>query len=418
MALAALTVGALAQNGTKSPYSQYGIGVLSDPSQGLGRGMNGTGIGVRMGNAVNTLNPASYSGVDSLTMLFDAGLSGQVTNFKEGGHRQNAKTANFDYVVGSFRLLKNVGVSFGVLPMSSVGYSYTSSSLLDQSNGTLTETYSGDGGLRQVFIGAGAKILGPLSVGFNAGYLWGDINRTVASSSTSYVNSLSKTYSATVKSYNLEAGLQWEQPLSRKDVLTIGATVGIGHKLGADPVLSITNSSTGTTSDTITNGLELPMSYGFGLSYLHARKLMVAADMSLQKWGSLAWPDANSSSSNGTAMYTLKDGLLKDRLKLNAGVDWIPNPMSRRYLSLVHYRMGVGYATPYYKIGGKDGPKEFSATVGFGIPIYNSYNNRSVLNISGQWVHSSATGLITENTFRINIGLTFNERWFMKWKVE
>jgi len=41
-----------------------------------------------------------------------------------------------------------------------------------------------------------------------------------------------------------------------------------------------------------------------------------------------------------------------------------------------------------------------------------------VLNISGQWVHSSAKGMITENTFRINIGLTFNERWFMKWKVD
>jgi len=26
--------------------------------------------------------------------------------------------------------------------------------------------------------------------------------------------------------------------------------------------------------------------------------------------------------------------------------------------------------------------------------------------------------LITENSFRINIGLTFNERWFAKWKVD
>ena len=48
----------------------------------------------------------------------------------------------------------------------------------------------------------------------------------------------------------------------------------------------------------------------------------------------------------------------------------------------------------------------------------NGWNNRSILNISGQWVHQSAKSLITENTFRINIGLTFNERWFMKWKVE
>jgi hypothetical protein len=40
------------------------------------------------------------------------------------------------------------------------------------------------------------------------------------------------------------------------------------------------------------------------------------------------------------------------------------------------------------------------------------------LNISGQFVRTEATGMIKENTFRINIGLTFNERWFAKWKVE
>ena len=78
----------------------------------------------------------------------------------------------------------------------------------------------------------------------------------------------------------------------------------------------------------------------------------------------------------------------------------------------------MSYATPYTKINGNDGPSELSASVGFGIPIVNSYNNRSILNISGQWVRTSAKNFITENTFRINIGLTFNERWFMKWKVD
>ena len=80
-----------AQSGTNSPYSQYGIGVLSDQSQGFSRGMNGVGLAYRKGNAVNTLNPASYSSIDSLTMIFDVGLSGQITNFKEGNTKINAK---------------------------------------------------------------------------------------------------------------------------------------------------------------------------------------------------------------------------------------------------------------------------------------------------------------------------------------
>lgn len=84
----------------------------------------------------------------------------------------------------------------------------------------------------------------------------------------------------------------------------------------------------------------------------------------------------------------------------------------------LHFRAGASYATPYYKINGQDGPSEISVSAGLGIPIMNSYNNRSMLNISGQWVRTSAKNFIKENTFRINIGLTFNERWFMKWKVD
>jgi hypothetical protein len=62
-------------------------------------------------------------------------------------------------------------------------------------------------------------------------------------------------------------------------------------------------------------------------------------------------------------------------------------------------------------------------SAGFGIPIFNDWTSHSManvtfLNISGQWVHTSAKDLITENTFRINVGITFNEQWFKKWKVK
>jgi len=140
-------VAAVAQSGTNSPYSQYGLGVLSDQSQGFSRGMNGVGLALRKGNIVNTLNPASYSAIDSLTMIFDVGLSGQLTNFKEGAASVNAKNANFEYAVGSFRLMRNVGMSFGVLPLTNVGYTYNSYTTLEENRGTIAETYSGSGGL-------------------------------------------------------------------------------------------------------------------------------------------------------------------------------------------------------------------------------------------------------------------------------
>ena len=417
--VAAAGLTALAQGGTKSPYSQFGLGVISDESQGMSRGMNGTGIGLRLPTEVNTLNPASYSGVDSLTMLFDASITLQTTNFKEGSVRENASMGNFEYVVGSFRAWKGVGVSFGLLPVTNVGYSYSSSSYLDQTNGSIVESYTGSGGLHQAFLGVGVKLLKPLSVGVNAGYLWGDIDRSMTSASSTYINSIKKSFAVSVQSYKLDLGLQWQQPLGKTDVLTLGATMGVGHKLGADPELSFVNTNTvsaisDTTTYRISNGLELPMTYGVGLSLLHNQRLLVAVDAQLQKWGSLGFPSFQT----GQGSFVLAQGLLRDRTRVSGGLDWLPNPMGRHYLSHVHYRFGAAYTTPYYKIGGNDGPSEVSLSAGLGIPIANAYNNRSVLNISGQWVRSSATGLITENSFRINIGLTFNERWFAKWKVE
>lgn len=61
-------------NSTNSPYSQFGLGLLSEQTSGFSRGMNGLGLGFHEGNQVNYLNPASYARIDSLTFIFDAGL--------------------------------------------------------------------------------------------------------------------------------------------------------------------------------------------------------------------------------------------------------------------------------------------------------------------------------------------------------
>ena len=114
--LAAMTTTTFAQSGTNSPYSQYGLGDLADQSVGFNKGMNGVGLAFRRGTEVNPLNPASYSSVDSLSMIFDAGLSGQITNYNENGTKLNAKSGGFDYVAGLFRAFKKVGVYYGVMP--------------------------------------------------------------------------------------------------------------------------------------------------------------------------------------------------------------------------------------------------------------------------------------------------------------
>ncbi len=415
MAMSAM--GAYAQNGTNSPYSQYGLGDMADQGVGFNKGMSGVGLAFRKGNEVNPLNPASYSSVDSLSMIIDAGLSGQITNYDENGTTMSAKGGGFDYVTALFRMFKNVGVNVGIMPYSNIGYSYSSSTQLSEVNTTVPVKYEGNGGVHQLFIGAGWNVIKPLSIGFNIAYLWGEYERTVTSTNTS-INVLSRQYSASVNSWKLDLGLQYDQPISKTDFITLGATFTPGHNLKSDPECKVVSRNTSigksdTTSYIINNVLDIPTTWGVGLAYRHGSILRVGADFQMQKWGSLLFPSMTANNN-----YVMKEGLLKDSYKLNAGAEWMPNPKSRKLLAHVRYRIGAGYTTPYYYINGQDGPKDFHLSLGFGIPIMNVYNNRSILNISAQWQRRSAENLITENTFRINIGLTFNERWFAKWKIE
>ena len=415
------SIGTFAQGGTVSPYSQYGLGEIAQKGGGLNQGMNGLGVGVHRSYLVNPLNPASYAMVDSLTMLFDVGLSGQITNYNEAGKKDKTKTANFEYVLGSFRLSKVIGASFGILPLTSVGYKYNTSSRLNEQT-TVVTNHSGDGGLHQLYVGVGARIFKPLSVGANVGYIWGGYDRSVVGSSGSTINTLSKFYSAEVNSYTIDFGVQYDHPIGKTDLLTVGLTYGLGHKLGTDATCKVisTNSSVSkadTTLMTVSNALELPHTIGAGLSYSHGDKWLLGADVQAQFWNKTDFPDYV----NG--QYTLRNDLLDNSYKFTLGGEYCPRWNARNIFQRIHYRFGAGYTTPYYKINGQTGPRQISATVGFGIPIANSYISRTslffpFLNISAQYVNNRASGLIKENIFRINIGLTFNERWFAKWKVE
>ncbi len=416
---------------TLSPYSQFGMGVLAEQSQGFNRAMSGLAIGMRNGKYVNVQNPASYSSIDSLTMIFDIGVSGQITNFKEGSKKVNAKTADFDYAVAAFRVLPKLGATLGVIPYSNIGYDYSHASTIGElesgyysklSDNYYAINFTGNGGFSQAFLGLGWEAFKGFSVGANISYFWGKYEKTSGLVfNDQYANTLVRNYSTSVNSWKLDLGLQYSTMVNKNDLLTVGAIAGIGHNLGADAKLTVVNTNTPTSvtttsGDSISNAFKLPYSFGVGFSLVHNKSLTVGADYVLQKWGSVDYPKINTE----TQRYEMVSGLLKDRHKITVGADWIPNPdpMARKFLSRVHYRFGASYATPYYKIGTQDGPKELSVSAGFGIPIINSWNNRTILNISAQWVHASAKNFVTENTFRINIGLTFNERWFAKWKVD
>ena len=404
---------AIAQNNTNSPYTRYGYGDLSDQSFGNSKAMGGIAFGLRDGAQINPLNPASYTAIDSLTFLFEGGVSLQNMNISGSGVKLNAKNSSFDYLAMQFRLHPRIAMSIGLLPFSNVGYSVSDSKV---DNGvSQTRSFTGDGGLHQLYGGIGVKVLKNLSLGVNASYFWGDITRTrtiiypATSESYSYIQQMG----VSISDYKLDFGTQYTLDFNKKHSMTIGAVFSPKHKLNND--YTVTTQVSTTNSNNLDATLELPNTFGVGFTYNYDKRLTVGADYSLQQWSKTKFgvntsDDAVREDFNETYTYC-------NRHKVSVGAEYIPNLMGRSYLSHIKYRLGAYYTTPYYKIGGKEATREYGVTAGFGLPVPRS---RSILSISGQFVRISGqeSAFVNENIFRVSIGLTFNERWFLKRRVE
>ncbi len=430
MLMALMAASASAQtNGSNSSYSRFGLGTLADQSQGFNRGMGGVGIAIHQGNRVNMLNPASYASIDSLSFILDVGMSLSAGRMKSGGSSINVKNCSLDFVNAGLRLRRGLGLSFGFVPYSTIGYSFYREKIVtnDQTTTQLIKTttdYQGDGGLHQAYIGLGWRPVADLSIGMNASLIWGTYSHAMAQTftedgaSSSAYSGLNSTHEASLKTYKLDFGAQYPIRVNAENWITVGVTAGLGHKIKSDATLTRYTSVGDSTEVTAKSPFDLPYTYGGGLAWQHKNTLLLAADYKMEQWGDCRTP--HSSTEGGELTYTGAKGDYKNRSRIAVGAQYTPDPTDRRYAKRMQYRLGANYSTPYLRVNGNDGPSDMTLTAGLGLPITNKINNRSMVNVNLQWLRRkpSTAGLVTENYFMVNVGLTFNENWFMKFKIQ
>ncbi len=385
-----------------TPYSKMGYGLLSDNVSSIQRSMGGVGYAMKGGRIVNVMNPASYADVDSLTFLWDVGID--LTNLwsKENDNKGYSFGGGLDYLTGHFKIAKGMGAAFGLVPYSSVGYSY--GGVIDGGE----ESRSGSGGLNQLFVGVGYSPIKNLSVGVNVSYLFGSTSHTtlITSSSTSYF-----TRNMKVRDWNTQIGLQYSLPLSQgRDLLTVGATF--------QPKKSFHGHAWGTAYDTQDNDVdtvgytsmkgnyEQAMGIGVGLSYNWNRRLTVEADYSFQKWSGAKYLPIG-----GFEPQTMQ---FDDRWKAAVGVQYTPNRRGS-YVGAMSFRAGAFYNHDYLNYSGNN-VRDYGASVGVGLP---APGGKTTVNLGLEWRHreTSPTQLITENYFNITLGVNFNELWFWKSRI-
>jgi hypothetical protein len=277
-----------------------------------------------------------------------------------------------------------------------VGYSFATTT--KEHNIENTQAYNGEGGIYQPFVGLGWQPFKGFSVGAMASYIYGDISHTISHNfSDANTTDNIKRYDINVKSYKLDLGAQYTTALKEKHNITFGAVYSLGHDLDADITLTELENSKKADYD-----LRIPHTIGVGTFYDYNNNWKVGLDYTLQTWSGASFTGGD----NGI-----------NRSKISVGAEYYPNDMmSRNIFKKIHYRVGAYYAQPYTEVKGAEGCEEYGVSAGFSLPLLNS---RSLLHLSGQLIRMEpkTAGFISETYLRVNIGLTFNESWFMKLKL-
>ncbi len=419
------------QVGSNSPYSRYGYGLLMNPTPGASEAMGGIGYGLRRSQQVNWTNPASYSKLDTLTFIFDVGISGHMARMDDGTNNRDFYNGNLDYVAMQFPLLHKVGASIGLLPYSKMGYNFGDERSL--SNIVYRETYRGTGGLSQIYGGIAWEPFRNISIGANLSYLFGSFSRSsVIIPGSGLVGETKHEYSIRELKYDL--GVQFTYPLEKGRSITIGAVYSPKLNATADvnpsEMLYVNDPyqipgippSQILKTDTLKNAsFQLPHTFGAGFTF-NTRQLVVGIDGTYQMWKDLNYPGVLDNLASGDRF--------NNSFRVNTGVEYVINPASQNFFHRVRFRGGLSYSNSYSNFGVND-PNDRSGTsgitvgsfneyginVGLGLPFWDyMWGRMSMLNIGFGYTRQqpNASHMIKQDMFKISINMNLNETWFLK----
>lgn len=388
-------MGVQAQNATSSPYSRFGYGELNDNIPGAYRGMGGVGIGMRSKTVINPSQPASYSVVDSTTFMFDLAASAMWSNYQDAIGQRNKANGNLEYLTIQFPLWKYIGFSVGLMPYSMVGYDIADS--VASVPHPYTKTYTGNGGISEVYAGLSFNIMNWVAVGANIYYMFGKVENTrTLSFSEAALNSTSQTSTMQISDIRLRYGVQLFHTFADKHTIVLGGTFENRSKLNGRFMQIET-----TTADTIyntSNGFDLPMAYGAGLSYNYAGRLTLSTDYECTDW-------ANTK-------YFGEKNTLRTRNRVSFGAEYCHNPYGRKYIERIPFRIGCSVSDSYIK---SMTAKDFTVTLGVGFPLRNV---ATVINTTIEYGHRGKRSVsLEENYLRLTINASISENWFFKRKL-
>lgn len=183
-------------------------------------------------------------------------------------------------------------------------------------------------------------------------------------------------------------------------------------------LLGVTYKQIGTfenVKDTIVNDaalparMSLPMMGGFGFAIKKDYKWMFQADYTMQLWKDFR--------------YMGNDINLNNSQRITAGFQYQPVLAGRgSFMGAIQYRLGFRYYETYLELNNTR-LTEMTVNFGMGFPLpyrtrFGEPVSRVTLNIEAGQRGTTESGLLKESFIRATIGITINDRWFMRYKLD
>ena len=414
------SLGLYAQDGTISPYSFFGIGDLRSTSTVENQMMGGIGMYADSIH-VSLQNPASYGelGLEALDKVglvaYTAGISNKQFRLKSFTEEQSSSLTNLDYLSLGFSLGKGLGMGFGIMPYSSVGYN-----LVDErtNNGqALTNVFNGSGGLNKVYYSVGYEFIADLSIGVTANFNFGNLESERLQQLEDVQFGTFDRRNSTVNGFDFNYALNYRPIIKDRYRFHSSIRVNTQGNLVSKNERRVGSFSlaTGTNIEEIDVNLDaqnlrntefkIPTTTTLGIGYGEDYKWFIGGEYSFQGLSSFENPFL------GTDNISYKDAS-----SFALGGFYIPDYTSlTNYLKRVTYRAGLRLDKSGMVVNDVD-INNFGITFGLGLPLGRSFSN---LNLGFELGRRGTTraNLIEESYLKINVGLSLNDRWFVKRKI-
>ena len=411
-----------AQDGTYgaySPYSVYGIGDISKEGTAYNKSKGGTGIATRNRKFINYLNPAAVTARDSLSFMADFGLVQNNTVFKQGDLKSGHNTFNiYDFVL-SFPIYRSSAFMVGITPYSDVGYDFSSIETdpdIIANTGYISYDSYGNGSVYQAFFGAGVTLWKKLSLGAEAIYYFGNLDKITKMDYTdqSY-RSLNSGSELTVRGMTGKFGLQYEQELGGEVSMTIGATYRMGTNMKGYSTnfryatqSSVTDSLRHTVDTLGARGMRFGDEIGVGIAVSGGEKWSAEFNYLRSDWRKSGFDSAPGFAVSGGSVFSSTVSQ-----SFRAGFEIVPNRNDMRsYLKTCSYRVGAYYDQAYYKLDGNN-VNSIGITFGMTLPVFQ-WHNGITLGVDLGQRSSNRNNMIRERYATFFIGFNIHDLWFRK----